>query len=100
MPAMAGQVYPGFLQLTGFMAMNLDRHMNAHKDLFVNLVKGDGNSVEKHTEFYDEYLAVMDLAAEYYLQTIDQVFIQHELPKGEMKHRGSLIDLHASTASR
>ena len=89
------QVYPGFLQLTGFMAMNLDRHMNAHKDLFVNLVKGDGNSVEKHTEFYDEYLAVMDLAAEYYLQTIDQVFIKHELPKGEMKHRGSLIDLHA-----
>jgi poly(3-hydroxybutyrate) depolymerase len=88
-------VYPGFLQLTGFMAMNLDRHVNAHKDLFVHLVSGDGDSVEKHKEFYDEYLAVMDLAAEYYLQTIDQVFVKHLLPKGEMFHRGSLIDLNA-----
>ncbi len=88
-------VYPGFLQLTGFMAMNLDRHMNAHKDLFVNLVRGDGDSVDKHKDFYDEYLAVMDLAAEYYLQTIDQVFVKHQLPKREMLHRGQLIDLAA-----
>ncbi len=88
-------VYPGFLQLTGFMAMNLDRHVNAHKDLFVHLVRGDGDSVEKHKEFYDEYLAVMDLAAEYYLQTIDQVFVKHQLPKGEMRHRGKPIDLTA-----
>ena len=88
-------VYPGFLQLTGFMAMNLDRHVNAHKDLFVNLVRGDGDSVEKHKDFYDEYLAVMDLAAEYYLQTIDQVFVKHQLPRGEMHHRGQLIDLKA-----
>jgi len=88
-------VYPGFLQLTGFMVMNLDRHVNAHKDLFVHLVRGDGDSVEKHKEFYDEYLAVMDLAAEYYLQTIDQVFVKHQLPKGEMFHRGQLIDLTA-----
>ncbi len=88
-------VYPGFLQLTGFMAMNLDRHVTAHKELFVNLVKGDGDSVEKHKEFYDEYLAVMDLTAEYYLQTIDQVFVKHQLPKGEMFHRGRLIDLTA-----
>jgi poly(3-hydroxybutyrate) depolymerase len=88
-------VYPGFLQLTGFMAMNLDRHVTAHKDLFVNLVRGDGDSVEKHKEFYDEYLAVMDLAAEYYLQTVDQVFVKHLLPKGEMFHRGQLIDLGA-----
>ncbi len=88
-------VYPGFLQLTGFMAMNLDRHVNAHKELFVSLVKGDGDSVEKHKEFYDEYLAVMDLPAEYYLQTIDQVFVKHQLPKGEMFHRGELIDLTA-----
>ncbi len=88
-------VYPGFLQLTGFMAMNLDRHVNAHKELFVNLVKGDGDSVEKHKEFYDEYLAVMDLTAEYYLQTVDQVFVKHQLPKGEMFHRGQLIDLTA-----
>jgi len=88
-------VYPGFLQLTGFMAMNLDRHVNAHKELFVSLVRGDGDSVEKHKEFYDEYLAVMDLPAEYYLQTVDQVFVKHQLPKGEMFHRGQLIDLTA-----
>ena len=88
-------VYPGFLQLTGFMTMNLDRHVKAHKDLFVNLVKGDGDSVEKHKEFYDEYLSVMDLTAEYYIQTIDQVFVEHQLPKGEMFHRGELIDLTA-----
>ena len=88
-------VYPGFLQLTGFMMMNLDRHVNAHKDLFVHLVHGDGDLVEKHKEFYDEYLAVMDLAAEYYLQTIDQVFVKHQLAKGEMFHRGRLIDLTA-----
>ncbi|MEJ2124351.1 MAG: polyhydroxyalkanoate depolymerase [Alphaproteobacteria bacterium] len=84
-------VYPGFLQLTGFMSMNLDRHLNAHKDLFVNLVKGDGDSAEKHREFYDEYLAVMDLPADYYLQTIDAVFVKHALPKGEMIYHGQPI---------
>lgn len=88
-------VYPGFLQLTGFMTMNLDRHMNAHKDLFLHLVHGDGDSAEKHREFYDEYLAVMDLTAEFYLQTIDNVFVRHTLPKGEMMHRGERIDLGA-----
>nr|WP_281431735.1 polyhydroxyalkanoate depolymerase [Rhodomicrobium vannielii] len=88
-------VYPGFLQLTGFMAMNLDRHVRAHNDLFVDLVKGDGDSVEKHKEFYDEYLAVMDLAAEYYIQTIDHVFVKHLLPKGEMRHRGHAVNLSA-----
>lgn len=85
-------VYPGFLQLTGFMSMNLDRHLKAHKELFVNLVKGDGDSAEKHREFYDEYLAVMDLPADYYLQTIDAVFVKHALPKGEMIYRGQRID--------
>ena len=64
-------VYPGFLQLSGFISMNLDRHMDAHKKLFANLVKGDGDLVDKHRDFYDEYLAVMDLTAEYYLQTVD-----------------------------
>ncbi len=86
-------VYPGFLQLTGFMTMNLDRHMKAHKDLFNHLVQGDGNSAEKHRDFYDEYLAVMDLTAEFYLQTIDQVFVRHLFAKGEMMHRGKRIDL-------
>jgi poly(3-hydroxybutyrate) depolymerase len=85
-------VYPGFLQLSGFMTMNLDRHMNAHKDLFFHLVRGDGDSAEKHREFYDEYLAVMDLTAEFYLDTVDTVFVRHLLPKGEMYHRGRLID--------
>ncbi len=85
-------VYPGFLQLTGFMTMNLDRHLEAHKDLFVHLVRGDGDSADKHKEFYDEYLAVMDLTAEFYLQTIDTVFVRHTLAKGEMTHRGRPVD--------
>ncbi len=89
------QVYPGFLQLSGFMAMNMDRHVNAHVSMFKHLVKGDGDSAEKHREFYDEYMAVMDLTAEYYLQTIDNVFVNHTMPKGEFKHRGVLIDLKA-----
>ena len=85
-------VYPGFLQLTGFMTMNLDRHVKAHKDLFNHLVRGDGDSAEKHREFYDEYLAVMDLTAEFYLETVDTVFVRHRLPKGEMNHRGRRVD--------
>lgn len=86
------EVYPGFLQLSGFMSMNLDRHANAHKDLFRHLVAGDGDSAEKHRAFYDEYLAVMDLTAEFYLETIDTVFVRHALPKGEMTHRGHGVD--------
>lgn len=93
LPGSGRAVYPGFLQLTGFMSMNLDRHANAHKQLFHSLVDGDGDDAEKHRTFYDEYLAVMDLTAEFYLQTIDTVFVQHRLPKGEMSHRGRLIDL-------
>jgi len=85
-------VYPGFLQLTGFMTMNLDRHITAHKDLFNHLVEGDGESAEKHREFYDEYLAVLDLTAEYYLQTVDTVFVKHDLPRGKMKYRGHKVD--------
>ncbi len=88
-------VYPGFLQLTGFMTMNLDRHMQAHKDLFMHLVDGDGDSAAKHREFYDEYLAVMDLTAEFYLQTVDTVFVQHLMPRGLMMHRGRRVDLSA-----
>jgi poly(3-hydroxybutyrate) depolymerase len=85
-------VYPGFLQLYGFMIMNLDRHMQAHRNLFQHLVEGDGDSAQKHREFYDEYLAVMDLSAEFYLQTCETVFIRHALPKGEMTHRGLHVD--------
>jgi poly(3-hydroxybutyrate) depolymerase len=92
-PGVMRDVYPGFLQLHGFVSMNLDRHIEAHKQLFLNLVRGDGDSAHKHKEFYDEYLAVMDLAAEFYLQTVDTVFIRHALPKGEMTHRGRPVDL-------
>ena len=91
-PGVMRDVYPGFLQLTGFMTMNLDRHLEAHRNLFTHLVKGDGDSVQKHKDFYDEYLSVMDLSAEFYLQTVDTVFIRHALPKGEMTHRGRLVD--------
>jgi poly(3-hydroxybutyrate) depolymerase len=94
-PGFGREVYPGFLQLSGFMAMNLNRHVSAHIDMFNHLVSGDGDSVEKHREFYDEYLAVMDLAAEYYMQTVETVFVRHALPKGEMTHRGQLVDLRA-----
>ena len=85
-------VYPGFLQLNGFVSMNLERHIEAHRNLFTHLVKGDGDSAQKHREFYDEYLAVMDLSAEYYLQTVDTVFVRHSLPKGTMTHRGAPVD--------
>jgi len=91
-PGFMRDVYPGFLQLQGFVSMNLDRHLEAHRDLFMNLVKHDGDSAQKHREFYDEYLAVMDLTAEFYLQTVDTVFIRHALPKGEMMHRGRKVD--------
>jgi poly(3-hydroxybutyrate) depolymerase len=81
------RVYPGFLQLSGFMSMNFDRHMDAHVDQFHNLVRGDGDSATAHSAFYDEYLAVMDLTAEFYLDTVDVVFQKHALPRGEMLHR-------------
>jgi poly(3-hydroxybutyrate) depolymerase len=87
-PGFMRDVYPGFLQLSGFMAMNLDRHVTAHHEFFGHLVEGDGDSAEKHREFYDEYLAVMDLTAEFYLQTVDTVFVRHALPNGQMTHRG------------
>ncbi|WP_019173801.1 polyhydroxyalkanoate depolymerase [Pseudaminobacter salicylatoxidans] len=91
-PGFMRDVYPGFLQLSGFMSMNLDRHIIAHKDFFMHLVKNDGDGADKHREFYDEYLAVMDLTAEFYLQTVDTVFIRHLLPKGEMTHREIPVD--------
>jgi poly(3-hydroxybutyrate) depolymerase len=95
LPGFMRQVYPGFLQLSGFMSMNLDRHLTATKDFFEHLVKNDGDAAEKHRDFYDEYLAVMDLTAEFYLQTVDTVFIKHALPKGEMMHRGRKVDTTA-----
>jgi poly(3-hydroxybutyrate) depolymerase len=92
-PGFMRDVYPGFLQLNGFVSMNLEKHIEAHKQLFLNLVKGDGDSATKHKEFYDEYLAVMDLSAEFYLQTVDTVFVRHSLPLGQMTHRSRPVDL-------
>ncbi|PID41874.1 MAG: polyhydroxyalkanoate depolymerase [Gammaproteobacteria bacterium] len=85
------KVYPGFLQLGGFITMNSDRHIQAHKDYFNHLVEGDRDSTAKHKEFYDEYLAVLDLPAEFYLQTIKDVFQEHKLPDGKFYHRGKLV---------
>jgi poly(3-hydroxybutyrate) depolymerase len=89
---MMRDVYPGFLQLGGFMQMNLDRHVDAHRELFWHLVDGDGDSADKHREFYDEYMSVMDLTAEFYLQTVEKVFCNHDLPKGTLTHRNKLVD--------
>jgi poly(3-hydroxybutyrate) depolymerase len=96
-PGFMRAVYPGFLQLTGFMQMNLDRHLDAHAALFRHLVEGDGDSADRHRDFYDEYLAVMDLDAAFYLQTVDTVFVRHALPRGEMVHRGRRVDPGAIT---
>lgn len=82
------RVYPGFLQLSGFMSMNLDRHVDAHVQHFQHLIEGDGDSVDSHNAFYDEYLAVMDMTAEFYLETIETVFQNHALPRGRMMYRG------------
>jgi len=90
-PGFMREVYPGFLQLTGFISMNLDRHVDAHWQMFQHLVDGDGDSAQKHHTFYDEYLAVMDLTAEFYLQTVDTVFVKHALPNGQMTHRGKPV---------
>jgi poly(3-hydroxybutyrate) depolymerase len=94
-PGFMRRVYPGFLQLTGFMAMNFDKHTSAYRHYYDDLVKGDGDSADKHREFYDEYCAVMDLTAEFYLQTVDKVFVKHQLPKGEFMHRDKPVDLGA-----
>ncbi len=86
------RVYPGFLQLGGFMGMNLDRHVGAHQEFYNHLIVGDGDSAEKHRDFYDEYLAVMDMTEEFYLDTIKAVFIDHALPEGAFTYRGRTVD--------
>lgn len=85
-PGFARRVYPGFLQLAGFMSMNFERHKDAHVELFNHLVQGDGEKAKSHRDFYNEYLAVADLPAEYYLQTIEEVFHKHSLPDGKLMH--------------
>ncbi len=94
-PGFMRDVYPGFLQLAGFMAMNLDRHVHAHWQMFLHLVAGDGETLAAKRAFYREYRAVMDLPAPFYLQTIDTVFQRHLLPQGKMVSRGRKVDLAA-----
>lgn len=89
------RVYPGFLQLAGFMSMNLGNHMMSHWAMFKHLIDGDDESAEATKEFYDEYRSVCDMTAEFYLQTIVEVFQKHSLPKGEFVHRGKVIDTGA-----
>jgi poly(3-hydroxybutyrate) depolymerase len=91
------KVYPGFLQLTGFLAMNLGSHMQSHFAMFKDLVKGDDDAADSTKDFYDEYRSVCDMTAEFYLQTIHTVFQDHSLPKGEMTHRGVGVDPAAIT---
>jgi poly(3-hydroxybutyrate) depolymerase len=92
-PGAGRRVYPGFLQLAGFMSMNLGNHMLSHYHMFKHLVAGDGESADATKAFYDEYRAVCDLNAAYYLQTVEEVFQKHSLPKGEFVHRGRRVDL-------
>ena len=86
------RVYPGFLQLAGFLSMNLDRHVNAHVELFKHLVEGNVESADTTRKFYDEYASVMDLPADFYLQTIDRVFHRHALARGEFVSHGVTVD--------
>ena len=90
-PGAFRRVYPGFLQLAAFISMNPDRHMEAHKRMFDHLVKGDDSSAASHRKFYDEYLAVMDVPASYYLQTVETFFQKHDLADGRMMVRGELV---------
>jgi poly(3-hydroxybutyrate) depolymerase len=91
-PGAGRAVYPGFVQLAGFMTMNLGSHLTSHWKMFQHLVAGDGESADATKRFYDEYRAVCDMTAEFYLQTVDVVFQRHLLPKGEMTHRGRRVD--------
>jgi poly(3-hydroxybutyrate) depolymerase len=96
-PGFMRRVYPGFVQLYSFMAMNEDRHRDAHYRYFEHLVREDGEGAERHREFYDEYLSVLDLTEEFYLQTIDYVFQRYLLPTGQLAHRGRPVRTEAIT---
>ncbi|MFT5171945.1 MAG: poly(3-hydroxybutyrate) depolymerase [Gammaproteobacteria bacterium] len=89
------RVYPGFLQLSGFMSMNMGRHVTAYRDYFLNLVAGDSDSAAQHKRFYDEYLSVMDLPAEFFLDTVDRVFQRYDLAQGTFDFKGHRVDCGA-----
>ncbi|MDG6080145.1 polyhydroxyalkanoate depolymerase [Erythrobacter litoralis] len=87
------RVYPGFLQLASFMSMNLGSHLQSHYEMFKHLTEGDEESANATKDFYDEYRSVCDMTAEFYIQTVEEVFQKHSLPNGELMHRGKRIDL-------
>ena len=89
------RVYPGFVQLTAFMAMNMDRHQAAHRKLFAHLAAGEEKEAAKIKDFYDEYFAVLDLTEEFYIETIDRVFQRAELASGDFTYRGEKLDMSA-----
>jgi len=91
-PGAGRLVYPGFLQLAGFISMNLQSHLMSHFEMFKHLTLGDQESADATKKFYNEYLSVCDMTAEFYLQTIEHVFQKHSLSKGEFVHRGEPID--------
>jgi len=91
-PGSGRKVYPGFLQLAGFMTMNLGSHLVSHWEMFKHLVVGDDEGAGPTQKFYEEYRSVCDMTAEFYLQTVDVVFQRHLLPKGQLEHRGRLVD--------
>jgi len=86
------RVYPGFVQLMAFMSMNMDRHLKAHRELYENIAKGNIEKAEQTKAFYDEYFAVLDLAAEFYLETVQLVFQEHALPLGQLTYQGRKVE--------
>jgi poly(3-hydroxybutyrate) depolymerase len=92
LPGGGRRVYPGFVQLSAFLAMNMERHVKAHTDLYEHLAKGETEKAETIKTFYDEYFAVLDLTAEFYLETVQYVFQEALLPRGELKWRGETVD--------
>ena len=91
-PGAFRRVYPGFVQLAAFMSMNIDRHMKAHRELYENLAKGEHEKAQVTKAFYDEYFAVLDLTAEFYLETVRLVFQEYALPNGKLKWRGERVE--------
>lgn len=96
-PGSGRRVYPGFMQLSAFMSMNLSSHMMSHYEMFKHLTIGDEASAQATKDFYDEYRSVCDMTAEFYLQTVEEVFQKHSIPKGEFRHKGEVVDLAAIT---
>ncbi len=98
-PGAFRRVYPGFVQLASFMGMNFSRHIDAHNDYFQHLIVGDGDNAQKHRDFYDEYLSVMDLSEEFYIETLREVFQEHTLARGELVHHDVRVDPGAINAT-